>query len=98
MLVLDWLYISWFGLVLFMRIGLNYLALGLVFGFGHERVIQGCVNLKGGSLIGRLGQINNEYFYVLLCVNLFGLVVIDEENMMKIWPMALGNVRIVIYI
>jgi hypothetical protein len=27
-----------------------------------------------------------------------GLVVIDEELMMKIWPMALGNVRIVIYI
>ena len=26
-----------------------------------------------------LGQINNEYFYVLLCVNLKGLVVIDEE-------------------
>ena len=37
-------------------------------------------------LVPILGQINNEYFYVLLCVNLKGLVVKDEENMMKIWP------------
>jgi hypothetical protein len=29
-------------------------------------------------------------------VNLKGLVVKDEELMMKIWPMALGNVRIII--
>jgi len=38
--------------------------------FGHERVI----------IIALLGQINNEYFYVLLCVNLKGQVYNSDEE------------------